>query len=69
MEIISLCAGVASAETLKILLRRGPLVAAPWGLHFDAYRNRLKRTWRPGGYRNPLQRALLALAGRRLAKA
>jgi molybdopterin/thiamine biosynthesis adenylyltransferase len=49
-----LCAGVAAAETLKILLGRGPLSAAPWGLHFDAYRNRFKRTWRPGGYRNPL---------------
>jgi len=48
-----LCAGVAAVETLKILLGRGPLLAAPWGLHFDAYRYRYKRTWRPGGYRNP----------------
>src|SRR5207248_6391563 len=50
-----LCAGVASAETLKVLLRRGPLVAAPWGLHFAAYRYVYKRTWRAWGYRKPVQ--------------
>ena len=61
-----LCAGVASAETLKILLGRGPLLAAPWGLHFDAYRNVCKRTWRPGGYRNPLQWIARAIARRQL---
>ena len=61
-----LCAGVAAAETLKILLGRGALVAAPWGLHFDAYRNLYKRTWRPGGYRNPLQRLARAIARRQL---
>ena len=63
-----LCAGVAAAETLKILLRRGPIVAAPWGLHFDAYRNRYKRTWRPAGYRNPLQRIARAIARRQLRR-
>jgi molybdopterin/thiamine biosynthesis adenylyltransferase len=63
-----LCAGVAAAETLKILLGRGPLLAAPWGLHFDAYRNLCKRTWRPGGYRNPLQWVALAIGRRQLAK-
>jgi hypothetical protein len=61
-----LCAGVAAAETLKMLLRRGPLLAAPWGLHFDAYRNRYKRTWRPAGYRNPLQRIARTIARRQL---
>ena len=61
-----LCAGVAAAETLKILLQRGPLTCAPWGLHFDAYRNRYKRTWRPWGYRNPLQRLALSIARRQL---
>ena len=62
-----LCAGVAAAETLKILLGRGPLLAAPWGLHFDAYRNLCKRTWRPWGYRNPIQRVARAIARRQLA--
>lgn len=61
-----LCAGVAAAETLKILLGRGPLLAAPRGLHFDAYRNLYKRTWRPGGHRNPLQWLARAIARRQL---
>ena len=61
-----LCAGVAAAETLKILLGRGPVVAAPWGLHFDAFRCRYRRTWRPGGYRNPILRLARAVARRQL---
>ena len=31
-----LCAGVAATQALKILLGRGKVVTAPWGLHFDA---------------------------------
>lgn len=61
-----LCAGVAATEALKILLGRGPLRVAPRGYHFDAYRNKLALTWRPGGNRNPLQRVLIALAKRKL---
>jgi len=63
---VQLCSGIAAAQVLKLILRRGEVLAAPWGLHFDAYRNRLKRTWRPGGHRNPMQRLLLAVAQRRL---
>ena len=63
-----LCAGVAATETLKILLHRGNVIAAPRGLHFDAYRNKLVRTWRPGGNANPLQRIALAIARRQLAR-
>lgn len=48
-----LCAGLAATEALKILLNRGGVRSAPHGLHFDAYRNRLAHTWRPGGVRNP----------------
>lgn len=59
-----LCAGVAAAQVLKILLKRGPVLAAPWGLHFDAYTNRMKTTWRPWGNANPLQRLLIAAARR-----
>ena len=66
---VQLCSGIAAAQVLKLLLGRGTVVAAPSGLHFDAFRNRLKRTWRPGGNRNLLQRALLALAARRLRPA
>ncbi|MYM62006.1 ThiF family adenylyltransferase [Pseudomaricurvus sp. HS19] len=63
-----LCAAVAATNSLKILLNRGKVVAAPWGLHFDAYRNRLKRTWRPWGNRNPIQVLLLLYARKRLHK-
>lgn len=63
-----LCAGVASANALKILLNRGHVVAAPWGLHFDAYRNRMKKTWRPWGNANPLQQLMIAIARRMLKR-
>lgn len=56
-----LCAGLMGTSVLKVLLGRGRLRAAPWGLHFDAYRQRLKTTWRPFGNANPLQKILLAL--------
>ena len=59
-----MCAGFAGTEVLKILLGRGPVLAAPWGLHFDAYTNRMKKTWRPGGNANPVQRLLIAVARR-----
>lgn len=63
-----LCAGVAATEALKILLGRGKVIAAPRGVHFDAYKNRLKHTWRPGGNRHPLQRLAIAIARKRLAR-
>ncbi|SES92261.1 Nitroreductase family protein [Nitrosospira multiformis] len=63
-----LCAGIAATEALKILLNRGTVLAAPHGVHFDAYRNKLIRTWRPGGNSNPLQQLSLAIARRRLSK-
>jgi hypothetical protein len=61
-----LCAGVASAEALKILLGRGKVWAAPHGIQFDGYRNRLAHTWRPGGNRHPLNRLAIAIAKRQL---
>lgn len=57
-----LCAGIAGTEALKILLGRGHVLAAPWGMHFDAYRNVMKRTWRPMGNRNPIQRLAIRIA-------
>ncbi len=60
-----LCSGIIGVEALKILLGRGKVLAAPRGVHFDAYRNKLVRTWRPGGNRNPIQRVLMAVARRR----
>lgn len=54
-----LCAGVMGANVLKVLLGRGSIKAAPWGIHFDAYHQKLKLTWRPFGNSNPIQQALL----------
>ena len=64
-----LCAGIAATEALKILLGRGDVLAAPRGLQFDAYRNTLARTWRPGGNRNPLHRLAIMIGKRQMAKA
>lgn len=60
-----LCAGFAGSQALKILLKRGNILAAPWGLQFDAYQSRLVKTWRPWGNRNPLQRLSIIRAKRR----
>ena len=57
-----ICAGMAATEALKILLGRGHVRAAP----FDPYRGKLRRTWRPGGNKHPLQRAAIAVATRQL---
>lgn len=54
-----LCAGVMGTSVLKVLLKRGEIKAAPWGMHFDAYHQKLKHTWRPFGNANPLQQLLL----------
>ena len=62
-----LCAGVATGEAVKILLGRGKVRGAPHAMQFDAYRNRLAHTWRPGGNRNPLNRAAIAIARRQLS--
>ncbi|OFA07229.1 ThiF family adenylyltransferase [Duganella phyllosphaerae] len=64
-----LCAGAAATEALKILLNRGEVLAAPHGYQFDAYRNKLTRTYRPGGNRHPLQRIAMMLARKRMAGA
>lgn len=63
-----LCAGIAATEALKILLKRGKVLAAPHGIQFDAYRNKLSRTWRPGGNRHPVQRLAIAIGKRQFAK-
>jgi len=66
---VQLCSAIAAVQVLKLVLGRGDVVTAPRGLHFDAFRNRLRHTWRPGGNRNPLQRLLLSVARRRLRTA
>lgn len=56
-----LCAGVMGTSVLKVILRRGELRSAPWAMQFDAYRQRLRFTWRPFGNSNPLQKLLMML--------
>ena len=55
-----LCAGVMGTAVLKLLLGRGTLRPAPWSMQFDAYRQKLRFTWRPFGNANPLQKLMLA---------
>lgn len=59
MMACDLCAGLMGTSVLKVLLRRGELRPAPWAMQFDAYRQRLRFTWRPLGNANPLQRLLM----------
>ena len=57
-----LCAGVTGTAVLQLVLGRGKrLRAAPWGMHFDAYRQKLRITWRPFGNAHPMQRLLMRL--------
>lgn len=63
-----LCAGIVATEALKILLGRGNVLAAPHGMQFDAYNNRMKRTWRPGGNRHPIQRLAIAIGKRQFGR-
>lgn len=61
-----LCAGIATTEALKILLKRGKVWAAPHGIQYDGYRNKFAHTWRPGGSSNPINRLAIAIAKRQL---
>jgi sulfur-carrier protein adenylyltransferase/sulfurtransferase len=61
-----LCAGVAGAEAVKILLNRGPVRAAPHYHQFDAFRGKLATGKLRWGNAGPLQRLKIAVASRRL---
>lgn len=65
---VQLCTGVAAAETMKLLLKRGTVLAAPSYQQFDVYKNRHvigKLRW---GNRGPLQRLKFWFAKKQLAK-
>jgi sulfur-carrier protein adenylyltransferase/sulfurtransferase len=59
---VKMCGAIAATYVLKILLNRGDLIVAPKGLHFDAYKNKFKITWRPWGNRNPVQKIMYRIA-------
>jgi len=61
-----LCAGVAAAETVKILLDRTGIRSAPHYSQFDAYRCILRRGRLRWGNRGPLQRLKRAILRRRM---
>jgi molybdopterin/thiamine biosynthesis adenylyltransferase len=63
-----LCSGVVGTEALKILLGRGKVLSAPHGVQFDAYRNKLVHTWRPGGNGHPLHRLIIAIAKKQMTR-
>ena len=60
-----LCAGVAAAEVLKILLGRKPL-RAPGYAQFDAYRRLFREGRHRAGNRHPVQRLRRYVLRRRL---
>jgi molybdopterin/thiamine biosynthesis adenylyltransferase len=64
-----LCAGVIGANAVKILLRRGKVLAAPHAMQYDAFRDKMVRTWRPGGNSHPVQRLAMVIARRVFARA
>jgi len=61
-----LAAGVTAAQVAKIFLNRGEVLNVPHGLHFDAYTNQYKKTWRPGGNSNPIQKLAFKIGKKRL---
>jgi len=52
-----LCAGVAAAEALKLILKRGAVRYVPCYAQFDAYRGVFRRGRLWGGNRHPVQLA------------
>jgi molybdopterin/thiamine biosynthesis adenylyltransferase len=65
---VNLCAGIAGTYALKILLNRGEVLCAPYGLHFDAYRNKFVKTWRPFGNAGLIPRIMFHIAKRIVCK-
>ncbi len=65
---VQLCAGIAAAEVLKLLLGRGRVRPAPWYQQYDAYRGRLAVGRLPWGNRGPLQRLKFLIAKRLLGQ-
>lgn len=61
-----LCAGVTTTVSLKLLLHRGGVMAAPLHQQYDAYRGRLVTTRLRFGNNGPVQRVRLMIAARML---
>lgn len=61
-----LATGVTAAQVAKIFLNRGQVLNVPWGQHYDAYLNKFKKTWRPGGNNNLIQKFAFNVAKKRM---
>ena len=55
-----LCAALAAASAVKVLLGRGAVEAVPTSVHIDAYSLKMATVTRPGGMADPLMQAALA---------
>ena len=62
-----LCAGVAAVTAIKLLLRRGNVMWAPYQHHYDPYVGKLAITRLIWGNAGPLQQLKLALGKRSIA--
>ena len=65
---IKLGSGIAATYVIKIILKRGRIISAPRGIHYDGYENKVKITWRPFGNRNILQKLMFKIAERIVSK-
>ncbi len=62
-----LCAGMAAAEAIKILLKRGEVTPAPWSTQYDAYQQKLTRTYRKNGNAHFRQKLLFKILNRQFS--
>ncbi|MCB9060199.1 MAG: ThiF family adenylyltransferase [Halobacteriovoraceae bacterium] len=51
---INIASAICATEAMKILLKRGHVLAAPFSVQIDAYGYKMKKRWMPFGYRNPI---------------
>ncbi len=63
-----LCAGVAAAQAVKLMLKRGKVWAAPYYHQFDPYLDTYKRGKLRWGNAGPVQRLKLAIVGGMLGR-
>jgi molybdopterin/thiamine biosynthesis adenylyltransferase len=62
------CAAVAATTIVKLSLKRGKILAAPWSVHYDSYLMTLKKRYVWMGYRNPFQKIKMRLLRRMLRR-
>lgn len=66
---VKTCASIAATYVLKIILKRGKLIVAPHGMQFDAYLNKLAKSYVPLGNKHPLQLLKFHFIKNKFAKA